>query len=60
MKPVFVLGYLGCKHFVDPANANFAMVSPPLYRVDVRKIRPGVADGYEYFILPTKLNLLDP
>ena len=44
-KPIFVPGYLRRPHFVDPAHANFAAVSPPFNGVDVRKIPTRAADG---------------
>ena len=45
MKPVFALRNFSDPHFVDPANANFAVVSPPFNGVDVGKIPPRVAEA---------------
>jgi hypothetical protein len=60
MKPVFILGYCGRPHFLNPADADFAVVSPPFNGVDVGNIGPQVADHYECVIIRIESYLFEP
>jgi hypothetical protein len=59
-KPIFVIGYVRHPQLVEPAHADFTMVSPTFNSVDVRKIPKRGADGNEQVILLTQLYPAQP
>ncbi len=60
LKPVFAYRNIGRPDLVDPANAGFAVVFPPINGVDVKKIPVVLANGDEQIVFLSEGNLLEP
>jgi hypothetical protein len=60
LRPVFAYRYIGRPDLVDPANACFAVVFPPIDGVDVKKIPVILANGDEQIVFLSEANLLEP